>query len=244
MATKLLYLEDFNVITCSASVVEVRASEDGRTVVVLDQTCFYPRGGGQDWDMGVISYGDSKFDVQEVRLDETGTVWHIGAPAVNWSEGAQVDCKVDAERRNINTRLHSAGHLVDMALQEFEPTWIPSKGSHYPDWCAVEYTVGEITLDPALQDKLQKRIDELLQSDYQNKVMFMPPEEMTKYCRHVPTNMPKNKPSRIVLYSDSFGIPCGGTHVKTLKEIGVVKITGIKVKKGVAKVGYSVEGIN
>ncbi len=246
MATKLLYLEEFDVTSCEAAVAEVRPSGDGRTIVVLDQTCFYPRGGGQDWDKGAIKAPDGQeFYVEEVRLDETGSVLHVGSPEVNWPAGTKVSCQVGVERRDINTRLHSAGHLVDMALQEFEPSWVPSKGSHYVDWCAVEYNVAsDYVLDESLKDKLQKRVDELIKSDYQNKLMFMPPSEMSKYCRHVPPNMPANKPSRIVLYSDTFGIPCGGTHVKTLKDIGVVKIVGVKVKKGVAKIAYSVDGIN
>lgn len=243
-STALRYLEDFDVTTCEARVVEVRPSDDGRTVVILDQTCFYPRGGGQDWDTGVILNSDQKFSVEEVRLDQDGVVWHIGSPEVDWLPGTKVHCEVNKERRDINTRLHSAGHLVDMALQEFEQSWVPSKGSHYIDWCAVEYNVGDYVLDESLPAKLQQRINELLQSDYQNKIMFMPPEEMGKYCRHVPANIPKNKPSRIVLYSDTFGIPCGGTHVKALKDIGAVKVAGIKVKKGVAKIAYSVDGIN
>lgn len=245
MATKLLYLEEFEVTDCQAEVVAIKPSDDGRTTVILNQTCLYPRGGGQDWDKGIISANDQDFTVEEVRLDHEGVVHHIGSPQVAWPAGTAVTCKCDTERRSINTRLHSAGHLVDMALQEFEPAWVPSKGAHYPDWCAVEYNVDpSYVLDESLQSKLQARIDELIQSDYQNKLMFMPPEEMTKYCRHVPPNMPKNKPSRIVLYSDTFGIPCGGTHVKTLKEIGSVKVQGVKVKKGVAKIAYSVEGIN
>ena len=126
-STALRYLEDFDVTTCEAEVVEVRQADDGRAVVVLDQTCFYPRGGGQDWDTGVILKGDEKFSVEEVRLDQDVVVWHIGSPHVDWPVGTKVKCEVNVERRTTNTRLHSAGHLVDMALQEFEQSWAPAK---------------------------------------------------------------------------------------------------------------------
>jgi Ser-tRNA(Ala) deacylase AlaX len=240
MATKLLYLEDFDVTACEAQVVEVRSADDGRTIVVLDQTCFYPRGGGQDWDTGTIN----DFAVEEVRLDETGTVLHIGTPAVDWPAGTQVRCQVDADRRSINTRLHSAGHVVDMAMQQIEPGWIPGKGGHYPHMSFVEYDVGDVQLDEQLQPKLQAGIGQLLKSDYQNNIKFVPIAEMAKYCRHVPSNIPTNKPSRIVLYADDFGIPCGGTHVKKVSDIGKLHITKIKIKKGVAKVSYAIDGIN
>src|SRR5258706_14146631 len=80
MATQLIYLENFDVLSCSAQVVETRANEDGRVDITLDQTCFYPRGGGQDWDRGTITSIDglTEVAVDEVRLDENGLVHHIG----------------------------------------------------------------------------------------------------------------------------------------------------------------------
>lgn len=81
-------------------------------------------------------------------------------------------------------------------------------------------------------------------SDYENQLQFMSKGEMAKYCRHVPHNLPANKPSRIVLYADDFGIPCGGTHVKNVREIGDITIAKAKIKKGLAKVSYAVAGIN
>jgi Ser-tRNA(Ala) deacylase AlaX len=46
------------------------------------------------------------------------------------------------------------------------------------------------------------------------------------------------------VYNGDYGIPCGGTHVKMLDDVGKVIITKIKCKKGITKVSYSVEGIN
>ena len=74
MATNLLYLHDFDVTNCTATVQAVGDTDDGRVRVVLDQTCFYPRGGGQDWDMGEIKTSAATFAVEEVRLDEQGIV--------------------------------------------------------------------------------------------------------------------------------------------------------------------------
>ena len=79
MATDLLYLEDFDVTSAEASVANVHPAEDGQTVVELDRTCFYPRGGGQDWDTGTITSGMARFDVTMVRLDENGVVQHYGS---------------------------------------------------------------------------------------------------------------------------------------------------------------------
>jgi Ser-tRNA(Ala) deacylase AlaX len=246
MATKLLYLENFDVVTCSATVADIESTEDGRTIVKLDQTCFYPRGGGQDWDIGIIKNESVEFKVEEVRLDEKGEVQHIGTfTKSNLRSGDQVDCRVDTERRAINTRLHSAGHLIDMAMNKLKPAWVPVRGGHYPHMSFVEYQVSdEEATEEEFIRQLQSDVTKLSQSSYQNQLRFIPKEEMGQYYPHLPNNIPINKPSRIVLYADDFGIPCGGTHVKRVSEIGQVTITKVKTKKGLAKVSYAVAGIN
>lgn len=242
MATKLLYLEDFDVVSCEATIVDIQKTEDERTDVILDQTCFYPRGGGQDWDTGTI--GD--FVVEEVRLDPDGVVHHIGSGEYNiYVIKSPVQCKVDAERRDANTRLHSAGHVLDMAMQTIKTDWVPGRGAHYPHMSFVEYDVpADAMTDEDFRAALEAKVNQVAQSAYQNQVKFVSKGELSQYCKHVPENIPTNKPTRVVLYADDFGIPCGGTHVKQLKDIGTIRITKLKIKKQVAKVSYAVDGIN
>lgn len=235
MTTRLLYLEDFDVVTATATVIVAQPTEDGRIDVVLDQTCFYPRGGGQDWDTGTID----DFIVTEVRLDADGVVHHIGEGRL--AIGQTVNCLVDKARRTINTRLHSAGHVLDIAMSDLQSDWIPSKGAHYPHMSFVEYQVPSHSEVPEnLITIVQEKVNTLSVSDYVNKLLFVDKADLVKYCRHVPENLPTNKPTRIVLYADDFGIPCGGTHVNQVSKIGDITVTKIKVKKGIAKLSYSI----
>jgi Ser-tRNA(Ala) deacylase AlaX len=242
MATKLLYMDDFGIVACEAIVTEIKNSEDGRTIVVLDQTCFYPRGGGQDWDTGKISASAMRYAVSEVRLDEGGVVHHYIVEDPKFEVGETVQCSVDHERRNVNTRLHSAGHVLDMATSSLRPNLIPAKGAHYPHMSFVEYE-GIIDDPEELTKALQVKIDELLAQKITNTLKFVNLDELKTLCRHVPANLPSNKPIRVVLYGD-FGVPCGGTHVKNLSDIGKLEITKVKSKKGITKIGYRVDGIN
>jgi Ser-tRNA(Ala) deacylase AlaX len=140
MATDLLYLKEFNVVMATAKVQAIRETEDGRSDIQLDSTCFYPRGGGQDWDEGNIQTSDASFHVEEVRLDADGIVHHIGSFTNGHFEiGEVVQCEVDKERRFVNTRLHSAAHVVDLAVDRLNLPWIPAKGAHYPHMSFVEY---------------------------------------------------------------------------------------------------------
>lgn len=246
MATQLVYLEDFDVVSCGATVVGTKKTEDGRVVIVLDQSCFYPRGGGQDWDTGTIASDGAEFAVEEARLDEQGAVLHIGQNIQGeFVVGDIVKCRVETERRDVNTRLHSAGHLIDMAITDLQPDWTPGRGAHYPHMSFVEYAVPEGTvISDGLIAQLQSRLAELQETSVDNQIRFMPKEEMARYCRHVPDTIPSNKPSRIVIYANSFGSPCGGTHVKHLTDVGLITITKAKIKKGLGKISYTVAGIN
>lgn len=242
MATELLYLDDFNVLTASATVTAVTALDDGRTDIELDRTCFYPRGGGQDWDTGIIRAGDDAFTVQEVRLDEHQVVHHLGEG--NLSVGDAVVLEVDADRRAANTRLHSAGHIVDLAVERLGLPWVPGKGAHYPHMSFVEYN-GELPGDAEdIRQRVEREVTAVIAEGSRNEIRFMPVAEMGAYCRHVPENIPTNKPARIVLYNADFGVPCGGTHVQDVAEVGKLSITKIRSKKGLTKVSYAVDGLN
>lgn len=246
MATKLLYMDDFDVTSAKTRVREICTSEDGRSIVILNETCFYPRGGGQDWDRGTIESATSTFTVEEVRLDAGGVVHHVGAfNGEEFSMAEAVTCKVDTARRAVNTRLHSAGHLVDMAVDKLGLPWKPVRGAHYPHMSFVEYE-GELAPEAYEQTQadITKIAAELAATETPNELRYMPPGEMHTVCRHVPENLPANKPGRVVIYGGTFGVPCGGTHVRALQDIGAVRVTKVKAKKGLIKVSYGVDGIN
>lgn len=131
--TDLLHMHDFDIEACDTKVISVAPTEDERTDIILDQTCFYARDGGQDWHKGTIRKGGIEFTVEEVRLDENGVVHHIGQVAKgSFVEGDTVHCQVDHERHFINMCLHSADHVIDMAVDQLGLDWIGMKGQHYP----------------------------------------------------------------------------------------------------------------
>jgi len=241
MSTKLLYLENMHDLEADAYVEHVDQQE-GRTIVYLDQTILYPQGGGQPYDTGVIQNEDTKFIVEEVRFID-GEVLHIGhfeGSSRSLMQGEDVHIVVDAERRKLNARLHSAGHLVDMAVSQFSPEWVPAKGYHFPDSPYVEY---EGQLDAQNQDELASRIEKLangyIKQDLQVSCRFVERDELERLCRHVPANLPTNKPIRVVQFKN-FAVPCGGTHVKRLGDINVLSITKLKMKGGNVRVGYNI----
>jgi Ser-tRNA(Ala) deacylase AlaX len=244
--TDLLFLQDFDVVSVRAAILVISKTEDDRIDIVLDKTCFYARGGGQDWDIGIISSDTGDFTIEEVRLDQEGTVHHIGVYGRGELKVDQsVECNVDKGRRSINTRLHSGGHVIDMAVASLGLDWVGTKGQHYPELCAVEYSgLWKPEKAEELRAAIESNANKLVKASLDNRIVFTAVDEMHKLCRHVPENLPKNKPGRVVMYGEDFGIPCGGTHVKNLNEVGEIRVSKLKEKKGVIRLNYEVVGIN
>ena len=240
MATKLLYLEDFTGLTCDARVVEI-TEENGRAVITLDQTVFYPQGGGQPYDKGCIESPSAKFLVEEVRFIE-GEVKHIGKfETGTFTAGEAIQCRVAPERRKLNARIHSAGHLVDKAIAELNLPWKPGKGYHFPNGPYDEYTGNFGGLD---KEKIKADIERLcnayVEKGGKTGITFMTKEEMQKMCRYTP-DFPeeKEKRARIVIHG-GFYMPCGGTPVGDISEVGHVTIRKIKQEGEKVRIGYDV----
>jgi len=238
--TKLLYLEDFNLLNTEARIIDV-LEENGKNIVLLDQTVFYPQGGGQPYDKGLITSGSEKFIVKEVRFVD-GIVKHIGIfESGKLSKGENVQCMVDKDRRTLHSRLHSAGHVVDMAVTELKLGWVPGKGFHFPEGPYVEYKGSLEGLDKEnMKIELERLCNKFIQEERKTELRFMPKEEMSLFCHFVPDYIPEGKPARVVMYGD-FGVPCGGTHVSNLMEIKSMTMRKIKQEGENIRVGYDVE---
>ncbi|MCX6784357.1 MAG: alanine--tRNA ligase-related protein [Candidatus Komeilibacteria bacterium] len=239
--TKLLYLENFTQLEAEAKVIEIK-QEGEKIAVILDQTIFHPQGGGQPYDQGIIESVNGKFAVAEVRMTEEEAVNHFGQfVSGSFKSGEIVNLRVDDNRRQLNSRIHSAGHLLDLAVANLRLDWAPGKGYHFPDGPYVEY-VG--SLNGVDQEKLKQDLEaECNQIVNQGKIVtvkFVTKVEATEICRIVPDYFPVNKPGRLVMFG-SFGVPCGGTHVSDLEEIGPMTVRKIKVEKDRVRVSYDVE---
>ena len=239
--TKLVYLEDMSLVAARARVFS-SAEEEGRSVVVLDETIFYPQGGGQPYDQGVITTASARFLVEEVRFVE-GIVRHIGKyEAGTFSVGDEVECLVDSVRRELHARLHSAGHIIDLAVHSLGLSWIPGKGFHFPQGPYIEYA-GDLAAagdGESLRKKIEEKAQEIVNQASEVTVRFMPKEEMHMVCHSVPDYLPSHKPTRVVMYGVE-GIPCGGTHVSNLGKVGHITIRKIKKEKDALRVAYAVE---
>ena len=235
--TELLYMQDMFALTSNSKIVGI-SQDNERTTLILDRTVFYPQGGGQPFDQGTIENDKGLFQVREVRFID-GLVKHIGQfERGSFTSGDIVHCHVDGNRRFLNSRLHSAGHLIDLAIQKLALGWVPSKGYHFPDGPYVEY---RDALSPENMDQVKSQIEqacrELVGLNPKTTIQFMTKAEMEQVCQFVPDNIPADKPARIVMFGDK-ATPCGGTHVASLADLGSIQIRKLKTKGNIVRVSY------
>lgn len=214
--------------------------------MILDQTIFYPQGGGSPYDTGIIKTESGIFRVDAVRFD-SGIVYHIGDFEQGIiKENETVTLQIDKERRILNCKLQTAGHLIDEAVRNLGYTQlIPTKGYHFPDGPNVEYegNLEGVNLDE-FQVQLQNEVNKLVKHGFEVKAFFCPKDELEKFCYSVPSKIPEGKPVRVVIVWGEKGIPCGANHVKNICKIEEIMIRKIKVKGKEIKVGYDVQHIN
>ncbi len=236
--TKLEYLEQMHKLEGTAKVLEVLEVEQGKHAVILDSTILYAQGGGQPSDKGMLEGKHSTFSVEQVRFKD-GLVYHTGIFSGSpFKLLEEVKIKVDPEIRKLHSRLHTAGHVIDVALRNLGLEFVPTKGFHFPEGPYVEYqgTIPQETREQ-LVSKLESEANHLIQEGFEVKSMFVPREKLQDLCYDVPSHMP-DKPSRVVIVAGPLGCPCGGTHVKNIKEIGQLSITKIKNVSGSVRVSY------
>ena len=244
LPTKLLYMTEQNVFRFTAVVLAVVPTEQGdEPSVILDQTLFYPRGGGQESDAGVLTSSAGTFQVRETRFID-GTVHHVGAfSSGHFSVGAEVELEIDQQKRRLNSRLHTAGHIIDEAVRVLNLDWFPTKGIHYFGKAAVEYRNNGGAADnlAALAPKIEAEANRLIQTGFAVIAELMDITNLPQRAHFILPDLPTDKPIRLVTVWGTKGVPCGGTHVANVSDVGLLKIRYVKARKDAIKVAYEIQ---
>jgi len=206
-------------------------------VVVLGQTLFHPKGGGQPADVGILSSEgkpELKVHLATLRKEDGAVIHECSVPKATadiWSAsiGSRAVCRIDKAGRVLNARLHSAGHLLDAAVQEAGLNWIPGKGYHFPDGPYVEYVLNEKSTrfdpkKPTAKDAVVKQIQDNI-----DRLVAAGSPISTRYVDGM---------RRVAMAGEECG--CGGTHVFDTSQIGKVEVRKVQNKQGNVRLAYAV----
>jgi len=220
--TELLFRDDAYLRGATARVLEVH--ERG---IELDRTIFYPLGGGQPGDSGVlIRESGERITITDTRKGERpGAVVHIPAPGLPRPEpGETVSLQLDWERRYSLMRLHTALHLLSCVV--VAPV---SGGNIAPDKARLDFDIDIGLLDA---DRITRETNVLIASGVATETVWITDEELDTQPELVKTMsvQPPRGIGRVRLLRIA-GIdlqPCGGTHVRNIAEIGGIRVTRIR----------------
>jgi misacylated tRNA(Ala) deacylase len=223
--TALLFRDDAYLRSCDAVVTAV--SERG---ITLDRTVFYPQGGGQPGDSGVLRLADGRIvAIADTRKgDGVDEVLHIPAPgAVLPSPRDAVAAELDWERRHRLMRMHTCLHLLCAAVPDAAVT-----GGQIADGQGrLDFDIPGDALDKAA---ITERLNRLIAADHEAVPRWIGDDELAARPELVRTMSvkPPSGQGRVRLL-DIAGVdlqPCGGTHIRRTGEIGPVTVTKIENK--------------
>jgi Ser-tRNA(Ala) deacylase AlaX len=233
---------------CKILKIDVDSKDPNSLLILTDKTICHPQGGGQPSDEGFFEKEwYERIAITSLSYDrEKDLVFHKVAnnqkSKQTLIEGDLIKMTINEEKRLFYARLHSGGHLLDIAITQMKLPLVPGKGYHFPDGPYVEYN-GKIEKNdiPTLTEKIEKISNELIENcEIENKsIVKIYSYEEGKKIFDLPKYLPENKPFRWVkLTNDDIGCPCGGTHVKHIKDIKGLKINKITNKGKVVRISY------
>ena len=238
MKTKLLYLDDSYLKSMDAEILEVDSPSHGLFRLVLDQTVFYPIGGGQATDQGKLWTDSWQGKVQEVVMKD-GEVRHFVTSNVPPKVGEKVKGEIDWERRYKLMKIHSGGHVVDFAMHllGYSPSLLmPIKGDHGKKACIVY----QWTISKDIRQELQDKSNELIKKDLQISWCFATLDDLKKEAIYLQPGLPTNKPLRKITLEGVGSVADGGTQVRKTSEVGVIEILSVVQEVDTTIVNYRI----
>lgn len=226
--TRLLYYEDPNLLEFEAKVLKILDNH-----VILDQTIFYPRGGGQEPDSGLIN-GCRVIDVNKIK----DVVIHE-LEKIDFREGQGVICKVDKQRREILKKHHTATHIINYASRKILGNHI-WQHSAFKD---VDKARLDITHYEGLSDQEVKQIENLankiVEKDLPVQIEWLSrPIAEEKYGFRLYQGGVPGKEVRVVSIGEDHEA-CGGLHCRSTGEVGFITILRTKrIQDGVDRLEF------
>ncbi|MDQ3284747.1 MAG: alanyl-tRNA editing protein [Actinomycetota bacterium] len=220
-----LFLKDAYLTEFESPVVEISGRE-----VVLDQTAFYPGGGGQPADKGALGVGPVKAAVVDVRR-EGGHVVHVLDKAIP-DTVRDLKGELDWERRYAHMRYHTALHALSGVIWRSFGAKVTG-GQMRADRARMDFSFpGEWTAD--VVGEIEHLVNEALAEGRPVRVYELPREEALENPDLIRTQsnlVPERvKMVRIVEIEGTDTQADGGTHVANTEEVGEVEITAHKSK--------------
>jgi alanyl-tRNA synthetase len=226
--TERIYFTDASILEFSAQVVDVKSTgEDER--VVLDKTAFYPTGGGQPNDTGLLNM----VRVVDVIEDEAGTIFHVVKEPGRIQIGESVTGQIDRARRLDHMQQHSGQHILSQAF--IQACNAETRSFHL----GAETSTIDIELYSPNDDAMRAA------EEVANQIIFDDrPMRVHLVNEEGAARLPLRKEAavrgdiRVIEVEDFDWSPCGGTHATRTGQIGLIAIKSYERAKKMTRVEF------
>lgn len=227
--TELLYLTDCYLKEFEATVVDV-----GELGIALDRTAFFPGGGGQVADKGVIFWEGAEYPLKGLKK-QGETVWHkVDGPFP--PKGAKVKGVLDWEHRYQMMRTHTAFHILCGVIWRDYGALVTG-GDMKPLQGRMDFELEHMSADFA--QEVERKINAEVEAAHPVKVYVLPREEAFKIPDLIRTKinlLPESIRQVRVVEIEGLDIQAdGGTHVANTGEVGRIRVVGHESKGKINK---------
>ena len=220
----LIYDSDVTVLTTEEEITDA-LSEGQKGTIFVKETPFYATSGGQEADTGYIRTAEGEFKVEDTVKLLGGKIGHIGVMTKGMIKaGDKVTLEVDAKKRALSARNHSATHLLQKALRTVLGTHVEQAGSSVnEDRLRFDFTHFSAMTSEELK-KVENMVNDQISKGLDVIVKNMPVEEAKKTGAQALFGEKYGDIVRVVNMGGFSVEFCGGTHVKNTSEIMAFKI--------------------
>lgn len=214
MSNQLLYLKQPDKLEFDAAVLQRLDLPGAEIGLVLDQSFFYPTGGGQEYDTGTI--GEARV-IRVYKDSEEGGVIHVVDREVPLGD---VHACIDPERRLRHMQHHTAQHLLTQCF--LRVLNLDTISAHINGYAPSSLDLPAAALSPDNLARVEDLANQIIYADRVVKSYFVAPEELEKLP--VRRQAKVSEDIRIVEIDGFDYTPCGGTHCSSTGTIGMIKI--------------------
>ena len=195
--------------------------------IVLNRTPFYPEGGGQVGDTGILVFAGEKIRVLDTKK-ENNLVIHVVEKLPHFIQDPTVHAEVDASKRHLTESNHSATHLLHAALRKVLGTHVQQKGSYLDDkFLRFDFAHFQKMTDDELAQVEHIVNEKIRQNIALEEARNLPIEEAQQSGAMMLFGEKYGETVRMITFDPGYSRElCGGCHVSQTGKIGYFKITG------------------
>ncbi|WP_084287617.1 alanyl-tRNA editing protein [Paucisalibacillus globulus] len=226
MVTEKLYYQDQYLGRFTARVLKSETDKASKHFVVLDQTAFYPTGGGQPHDIGTLN-GLEVYNVEEID----GEIRHyISEPIKVKSECVG---KINWERRMDHMQQHAGQHILSAAFEE-EFGYETVSFHMGKELCTIDLSIESLTEQEA--NEAEKVANIIIIENRPIETRWVKKDDLNKY--KLRKEVAVNDNIRLVIIPDFDYNGCGGTHPKATGQVGSIEILHWEKQKNFIRVFF------